>query len=59
MVKELEVSEVSFEIPLQARCEVILDLDVAAALVTAAENLTAGGIAPGKTFFIGGGKSQG
>jgi len=64
------VVKLLFSLPLEARCEMVIYLDVAAALVSAAENLTgrAGaeathgyGGAPvsiaGKREFIGGGKS--
>ena len=49
-----------FSLPLPARCEMVIDLDVAAALVSAAENLrgdavSAGSIA-GRKGFIAGGK---
>jgi nucleoside-diphosphate-sugar epimerase len=55
----LNMVKVMFDMPLQARCEIVLDIDVAHALVSAAENLTAGGAMCGKRGFIAGGKRQG
>jgi UDP-glucose 4-epimerase len=48
-----------FEMPLDARCEIVLDLDVAYALVSAAENLLGSGEISGRKGFIAGGKAQG
>jgi nucleoside-diphosphate-sugar epimerase len=48
-----------FEMPLDARCEIVLDLDVAYALVSAAENLLRSGELSGKKGFIAGGRGQG
>jgi nucleoside-diphosphate-sugar epimerase len=48
-----------FDMPLDARCEVIVDLDVAYALASAAENLHGSGEIAGKRGFIAGGKAQG
>jgi hypothetical protein len=48
-----------FEMPLDARCEIVLDLDVAHALVSAAENLPGSGGISGKRGFIAGGMAQG
>lgn len=48
-----------FGMPLDARCEIVLDIDVAYALVEAAENLAGPGTMAGKTAFIAGGKSTG
>jgi UDP-glucose 4-epimerase len=48
-----------FDMPLDARCEIVLDLDVANALVSAAENLLGSGEIAGKRGFIAGGQAQG
>jgi nucleoside-diphosphate-sugar epimerase len=48
-----------FEMPLDARCEIVLDLDVAYALVSAAESLLGSGEISGKRGFIAGGRTQG
>jgi hypothetical protein len=48
-----------FDMPLDARCEVVIDLDVAYALGSAAENLLGSGEIAGKRGFIAGGKAQG
>ncbi|MBN1934958.1 MAG: NAD-dependent epimerase/dehydratase family protein [Anaerolineae bacterium] len=48
-----------FDMPLDARCEIVLDLDVAYALVSAAENLLGSGEIAGKKGFIAGGRAQG
>ena len=45
--------------PLDARCEIVLDIDVACALVSAAENLANSGKLSGKKGFIAGGKENG
>jgi nucleoside-diphosphate-sugar epimerase len=49
----------AFEIPLRARCEVVIDLDVATACVHAAEIVSESGLIDGALFFIGGGKQNG
>lgn len=49
----------AFEIPLRARCEVVIDLDVAMACVHAAEVVTTCGLVDGALFFIGGGRQNG
>ena len=51
--------ELFFDMPLGARCEIVIDLDVAYALVSAAENLLGSGEMTGKRGFIAGGKAQG
>lgn len=48
-----------FDMPLDARCEIVIDLDVAYALVSAAENLLGSGEIAGKRGFIAGGEAQG
>ncbi|MBN1661836.1 MAG: NAD(P)-dependent oxidoreductase [Anaerolineae bacterium] len=48
-----------FDMPLDARCEIVVDLDVAYALVSAAENLLGSGELAGKRGFIAGGEAQG
>jgi UDP-glucose 4-epimerase len=48
-----------FDMPLDARCEIVVDLDAAYALVSAAENLLRSGEIAGKRGFIAGGKAQG
>jgi len=48
-----------FDMPLDARCEIVIDLDAAYALVSAAENLLGSGEMAGKRGFIAGGKAQG
>jgi nucleoside-diphosphate-sugar epimerase len=48
-----------FDMPLDARCEIVVDLDAAYALVSAAENLLGSGEIAGKRGFIAGGKAQG
>ena len=55
----LGMIKVVFDIPLDARCEIVLDLDVAHALVSAAENLLGSGEMDGKRGFIAGGRAQG
>ena len=47
-----------FDMPLDARCEIVVDLDVAHALASAAENLLGSGEIAGKRGFIAGGKAQ-
>ncbi len=56
MIKMLTVI---YDMPLDARCEIVLDEDVAFALVSAAENLTGTGEMKGKTGFIAGGRQNG
>jgi UDP-glucose 4-epimerase len=51
--------KVFFDMPLEARCEMVIDLDVAYALVSAAENLLGSAELAGKRGFIAGGKAQG
>jgi hypothetical protein len=51
--------KIAFEIPLRARCEVVLDSDVAAACVHAVEIMAKSGLIDGSLFFIGGGKRNG
>lgn len=53
------MTKLLFEMPLDARCEIIVDLDVAYALVSAAENLLGSGEISGKRGFIAGGKAHG
>jgi UDP-glucose 4-epimerase len=53
------MTKLIFEMPLDARCEIVIDLDVAYALVSAAENLLKPGEISGKRGFIAGGKAQG
>jgi UDP-glucose 4-epimerase len=53
------MTKLIFEMPLDARCEIVVDLDVAYALVSAAENLLGSGEISGKRGFIAGGKAQG
>jgi UDP-glucose 4-epimerase len=55
----LEMTQLFFDMPLHARCEIVLDLDVAYALVSAAENLVGTGEMARKRGFIAGGKAQG
>ncbi|MDP3179859.1 MAG: sugar nucleotide-binding protein, partial [Spirochaetaceae bacterium] len=50
---------VFFDMPLDARCEIVVDLDVAYALVSAAENLVGSGELAGATLFIAGGAAGG
>jgi nucleoside-diphosphate-sugar epimerase len=53
------MTKLLFDMPLEARCEIVLDLDVAYALASAAENLLGTGEISGKKGFIAGGKEQG
>jgi hypothetical protein len=55
----LGMVKVIFGMPLAARCEVVYDLDVAHALVSAAEDLRGAGQMSGKAAFIGGGGDKG
>ncbi len=53
---------IAFEIPLRARCEVVLDSDVATACLHASEIMAKGGLVDGvdgSVFFIGGGRKHG
>jgi nucleoside-diphosphate-sugar epimerase len=54
-----DVFTVAFEIPLRARCEVVVDVDVATACLHAAEWISWSGSPSGRTFFIGGGREKG
>jgi nucleoside-diphosphate-sugar epimerase len=51
----MEMARMIFDIPLQARCEIILDLDVATAIANAIENLRESGPVAGRTYVLGGG----
>ncbi|MEI2688571.1 MAG: NAD(P)-dependent oxidoreductase [Anaerolineae bacterium] len=48
-----------FDMPLDARCEIVIDLDVAYALVSAAENLLGSAEFAGQRGFVAGGKAHG
>ncbi|NLS80028.1 MAG: NAD-dependent epimerase/dehydratase family protein [Chloroflexi bacterium] len=48
-----------FAMPLEARCEIVVDLDVAHALASAAEDLLGAGELAGSKGFIAGGRAQG
>lgn len=48
-----------FDMPLDARCEIVVDLDVAYALVSAAEDLLGPGKLAGQRGFIAGGQARG
>jgi hypothetical protein len=48
-----------FDMPLDARCEIVIDLDAAYALVSAAEDLLGSGEIAAKKGFIAGGKTHG
>lgn len=48
-----------YDMPLEARCEIVLDIDVAYALVSAAECLVGSGEISGTRGFIAGGRAQG
>jgi UDP-glucose 4-epimerase len=48
-----------FDMPLDARCEIVVDLDVAYALASASEDLLGSGKLADKRGFIAGGKAQG
>jgi nucleoside-diphosphate-sugar epimerase len=52
-------AEELFAIPLDARCEIVVDVDAAAACINAAERLAAGAPIDGKVFLIGGGARNG
>lgn len=51
--------KIIYDMPLAARCEIILDIDAAYALASAAENLAESGEIAGNKGFIAGGKKQG
>lgn len=55
----LAMIKLIFDMPLDARCELVVDLDVAYALASAAENLLGSAEIVGKRGFIAGGKAQG
>ncbi len=58
-VNNIQQFKLAFEIPLRARCEVIVDFDVATAVVHAAEIISEDGLIDGAIFLIGGGKQNG
>ena len=58
-VNNIQQFKLAFEIPLRARCEVVVDFDVATAVVHAAEIMSEDGLIDGAIFFIGGGKQNG
>ncbi|HOU16135.1 MAG TPA: NAD(P)-dependent oxidoreductase [Anaerolineae bacterium] len=55
----IRMLKVIYDMPLDARCEIVLDEDVAFALVSAAENLAGTGELRGQTGFIAGGHQNG
>lgn len=55
----VSMARLMFDMALEARCEIVVDLDAAYALVRAAESLVDGGQASGKTVFIAGGHEKG
>ncbi len=55
----LSMIKILFDMPLDARCEIVFDIDVAHALVSAAENMTGTKELLGKKGFIAGGKQKG
>jgi len=55
----LSMARLMFDMALAARCEIVLDLDAAYALVQTAVNLCDGGAARGKTWFVAGGADNG
>jgi len=55
----LSMARLMFDMSLAARCEILVDLDAAYALVQAAESLCDGGRIKGKTVFIAGGSDNG
>jgi len=55
----IKMVKLMYDMPLAARCEIVLDEDVAFALFAAAENLTGSGEMRGKTGFIAGGRQNG
>jgi nucleoside-diphosphate-sugar epimerase len=52
-------AEELFAIPLEVRCEIVVDVDAAAACLNAAERLAAGAGIDGRVFLIGGGARNG
>ena len=58
IAKLLSMIKVIYGMPLNARCEIVYDIDVAFAFVAAAENLYDSGELSGKTGFIGGGRQN-
>jgi nucleoside-diphosphate-sugar epimerase len=56
---QIPVLKLLFDMPLGARCEVVMDLDVATALVNACEDLHSHGLTRGKTLILGGGRANG
>ncbi len=52
-------AEELFAIPLDVRCEIVVDVDAAAACLNAAERLAAGARIDGQVFLIGGGGRNG
>jgi hypothetical protein len=55
----LSMVKLLFDMPLNARCEIVFDIDVAYALVSTAENITASKEMLGEKGFIAGGKQKG
>lgn len=55
----INMIKVMYDMPLDARCEIVLDIDVAHALVSAAENLYRNGEIANKKGFIAGGNANG
>lgn len=53
------MTKLIFDMPLDARCEVVIDLDVAYALVSAAEGLAGSSALAGTIGFVAGGRRQG
>lgn len=56
---DLSLMKNAFDIPLDARAEMVLDLDVAAAISNAVELMEKGDLLHGKILNIGGGKANG
>lgn len=56
---QLHMLALLFDMPLHARCELVLDLDVATALVNACDDLRSAGLTRGKTLILGGGRAGG
>jgi hypothetical protein len=52
-------AEELFAIPLEVRCEIVVDVDAAAACLNAAERLASGARVDRRVFFIGGGGCNG
>jgi dTDP-4-dehydrorhamnose reductase len=55
----LNMMRIMFDMPLEARCEIVMDIDVAYALVSAAEELNNNGTMCGRKGFIAGEWKQG